>query len=76
MESEPYPSKVEETLFVDPINVMMVDVVEGLDTKVDEVSMLDYTEQMKVVYPKAEEEWINFLNSCKIKGSKVMLCPC
>lgn len=40
----------------------MVDIVEGLDTKVDEVNMLDFTEKMKVVYPKVEEELFDFLN--------------
>lgn len=40
-----------------------------------EVSLLDYTEQVKVVYPKAEEELIDFLNMCNFKDSKVILCP-
>lgn len=44
--------------------------------EVEEVSKVDYIEKMKVVYPKAEEELIDFLNRCKIKGSEVMLCPC
>lgn len=38
--------------------------------------MEDYVEKMKVVYPRAEEELIDFLNKCKIKCSNVMLCPC
>lgn len=37
--------------------------------------MVDYTEKIKVVCPKAEEELIDFLNRCKIIGSEVMLCP-
>ena len=34
-----------------------------------------YTEKMQVVYPKAEEELIDFLNRCKIVSSVVMSCP-
>lgn len=37
--------------------------------------MLDYTKQMNVAYPRAEEELIDFLNGCKLKDSKVLLCP-
>lgn len=29
---------------------------------------------MKVVFPKAEEELIDFQNKCKLKDSEVMLC--
>lgn len=31
--------------------------------------------KMKVAYPKAEEELINFLNRCKLNNSEVMLSP-
>jgi uncharacterized C2H2 Zn-finger protein len=30
---------------------------------------------MKVAYPKAEEDLIDFLNRCKISNTNVMLCP-
>lgn len=36
--------KTEETLFFKHMEVMMVDVTEGLDTKVDEVNMLNSIE--------------------------------
>ena len=31
---------------------------------------------MKVVFPKVEQELIDFLNRCKLKDSQVILCPC
>jgi hypothetical protein len=34
-----------------------------------------YEEKIQVVFPKAEEDLIDFLNRCKISGSPVMLCP-
>lgn len=67
--------KAEVALFVKHVEVMIVDVTEDLDTKVYEVNMLDYVEQMKVVYPRVEEQLIHFLNRCKIKDSEVMLFP-
>lgn len=38
--------------------------------------MIDYIEKIIMVYLKFEKELIKFLNRRKIKGSKVMLCPC
>lgn len=57
------------------MEVLLVDVTKGLNTKIDEVNMLKYNEQVKVVYPRYEEELIDFLNKCKLKYSEVMLCP-
>src|SRR3954470_21864602 len=37
--------------------------------------MLDYNKQVKVIYPKAEEELRDFLNRCKLKYYRVMLYP-
>jgi len=34
-----------------------------------------YEEKIQVVFPKAEEDLIHFLDRCKISGSPVMLCP-
>ncbi|KAI5412570.1 hypothetical protein KIW84_057292 [Lathyrus oleraceus] len=36
-----YNPKEKETLFVEPVEVLMADVIEGLDTKTDKVNMLD-----------------------------------
>lgn len=68
--------KVEEALFVEHVEMLMVNVTDSLNTKIDEVNMHNYNEQEVVVYPRAEEELIRFLKRCKIKDSKVMLCPC
>jgi len=34
-----------------------------------------YEEKIQVVFPKVEEDLIDFLNRYKISGSPVMLCP-
>lgn len=51
--------------------MLMVDISD--DTKESKPS---YKEKMKVVFSKAEEELIDFLNRCKLNDSKIMLCPC
>lgn len=66
---------MEEALFVEHVNMLMVDVTDSLNTKVDEVNMLNYNEQEVVVYIRAEEKLIGFLNRCKLKDSNVMLYP-
>lgn len=75
MEIDLDPLQFEETYFFELVEIMMVNTGEGLKTNVEEVSMLDYTEKMKVVYPKDKEKLIDFLNMCNIKGSEVMLWP-
>jgi uncharacterized protein with PIN domain len=35
----------------------------------------EYAEKIKVVYPQAEEELIDFLQRCKLNKTEVMLCP-
>lgn len=63
--------KVDEDLFVEHVDVLLVDITDGII----EVEPR-YKEQMKVVFPKAEEEFIDFLNLWNLKDSKVMLCLC
>lgn len=43
--------------------------------KVEEVSVMDYAEKIKVVYPKDEGKMVNFINYCMLKVSEVMLFP-
>lgn len=69
-EGEPDP-KVEEDLFVEPVGVFMVDIAKTI-----EAVEPDYHEKMNVFFPKSEEQLIDFLNWCKLKDSKVMLCLC
>lgn len=57
------------------LKVNMVEVTKDLDMEVEGKVGENSEEQMKVVYPKAEEELVDFLNLCKLKYSEVMLCP-
>ncbi|KAH1237870.1 hypothetical protein GmHk_08G022674 [Glycine max] len=68
-------SKAAETLYAEPQEIMMVETMEVSHVQVQDVSEEDYNEQMKVVYPQAEEELIDFLNRCKLENKIVMLCP-
>lgn len=53
---------------------MTIDIIDNNNTQVVEVSPLDYTKHVKMVYPKVEEELVDFLNRCKLKDSEVILC--
>ena len=44
------------------LKLSMVNIMDNNNTMVGEVSLLDYIEKVKVVYPKVEEELIDFLN--------------
>lgn len=61
-ESDP---KADEALFVEPLDLFMVDITKN--TKGVEPN---YEEQLKVVFPKADEELIHFLNRYKLKDSR------
>lgn len=67
--------KVEEALFVESVEILMVNVANVLNTKADDANVLDYNEKLKVVHSRAEEDFIDFLNKWKLKDSEVMLCP-
>lgn len=54
--------QVKEASFDKPVNVMMVEITEDSMSKTEEGNMLDYAEKVKVVYLKAEEELLDFLN--------------
>lgn len=49
------PLEVEEAYFINPVEIMMVETTEGLDTEVKKVTMLNYTEKMKVISPRDDE---------------------
>ncbi|KAH1247616.1 hypothetical protein GmHk_06G017478 [Glycine max] len=68
-------SKAVETLYAEPQEIMMVEAMELSQVQVQDISEEDYNEQMKVVYPQAEEDLIDFLNRCKLENKIVMLCP-
>ncbi|XP_050916563.1 uncharacterized protein LOC127131690 [Lathyrus oleraceus] len=74
-----FPSKTytfdEEAVFVEPIEIEMVKI-----TEYDEADMLEQTGEspdidIDEVYPRADEDLVDFLYRCKNKGSQVFLCP-
>lgn len=67
--------QVGEENFVEPDNVMMVEITKNPSSKVEDENMLDYIVKVKVVYLNAKEELIDLLNRCKRKRPEVMLCP-
>lgn len=58
------------------MEIIMVDVTDDLNTRIDEVNMLNYNEKVNMVYHRVEDELIDFFNRCKLKDIEVMLCPC
>jgi len=68
-------SKIDPIVAIDDPKVdvkMVTDDHKCVDTMIIEDQ---YEEKIQVVFPKAEENLIDFLNICKISGSPVMLCP-
>jgi hypothetical protein len=53
---------------------MMVEAMEVTDVQAEEIPKKEYFEKIKVVYPRAEEDLIDFLNRCKLENKGVMLC--
>ena len=70
-----------------PQEVMVVNIAEELEGNQGDKEKMDYetmnkelseetiAELMKVVFPKHEEELVDFLNRCKLGNSRSMLCP-
>ncbi|MCH79898.1 hypothetical protein A2U01_0000659 [Trifolium medium] len=67
------PLQVAETSYAEPFDCLMVEAMEV--TQIQAVPEKEYAEKIKVVYPRAEEELVDFLNSCKLNNTEVMLCP-
>jgi hypothetical protein len=67
------PLQVAETSFAEPYEFMMVEAMEV--TTLESIPEEEYIEKIKVVYPKAEEDLLDFLMKCKAKNHQVMLCP-
>ncbi|KAK2422316.1 hypothetical protein QL285_032860 [Trifolium repens] len=68
------PSQNADTLYAEPQAIMMVEAMEITEVQVEKIPEEEYFEKMKVVYPRAEEDLIDFLNRCKLKNKGVMLC--
>ncbi|WJX68286.1 hypothetical protein P8452_52673 [Trifolium repens] len=47
--------------------------MEIAEVQVEKIPEEEYFEKMKVVYPRAEEDLIDFLNRCKLENKGVML---
>jgi hypothetical protein len=75
MQVDADPLQVSKTLYAEQLACMMVEATEVTNVQVEEILKEEYAEKMKVVYPQAEEELIDFLNRCKLNNKEVMLCP-
>ncbi|XP_050895158.1 uncharacterized protein LOC127101751 [Lathyrus oleraceus] len=69
------PLHQEEALFVESVEFNMVEI-----TEYDEADILEQTGEspdidIAEVYPRADEDLVDFLYRCKNKGSQVCLCP-
>jgi hypothetical protein len=53
---------------------MMVEAMEIAEAQVEEIPEEEYFEKMRVVYPRAEEDLIDFQNRCKLENKRIMLC--
>ncbi|KAK2415615.1 hypothetical protein QL285_038080 [Trifolium repens] len=67
-------SQNADTFYAEPQAIMMVEAMEVSEVQVEKIPEEEYFEKMKVVYPRAEEDLIDFLNRCKLENKGVMLC--
>lgn len=70
---------IVENLYVeanaDVAKCQVVETIEGPKADNEVITESKFAEKMKVAYPMAEEELIDFLNHCRLKNYGVMLCP-
>ncbi|GAU44958.1 hypothetical protein TSUD_28930 [Trifolium subterraneum] len=67
------PLQIADTSFAEPFEFMMVEAMEV--TTLESIPEEEYIEKIKVVYPKVEEDLLDFLMRCKAKNHQIMLCP-
>jgi hypothetical protein len=68
--------QVSDASYVEPVDCKMVDVMDlSGGTQIVAVPEEEYVEKINVVYPRAEEELIDFLQRCKLNKTEVVLCP-
>ncbi|KAK2449663.1 hypothetical protein QL285_008835 [Trifolium repens] len=72
--ANPESSQNADTLYAEPQAIMMVEAMEVTEVQVEKIPEEEYFEKMKVVYPRAEEDLIDFLNRCKLENKGVMIC--
>lgn len=66
---------IVEANFIEHVEILMVESTDGLGIEVEQVGkkyVESMAKKMKVVFPKAEEALIDFLNKCKLGNSKNM----
>jgi len=59
----------------DVAECQMVDITKDAEYVEETTPEPQFDAKLKTAYHTAEEEFIDFLNRCKLKNSKVMLCP-
>ncbi|CAJ2646962.1 unnamed protein product [Trifolium pratense] len=70
------PLQISDASYVEPVECLMIDAMDlSGGAQLVSIPEEEYYEKMKVVYPGAEEELIDFLQRCKLNKSEVMLCP-
>ncbi|PNX59109.1 hypothetical protein L195_g051249, partial [Trifolium pratense] len=70
------PLQISDASYVEPVECLMIDAMDlSGGAQLVSIPENEYYEKMKVVYPGAEEELIDFLQRCKLNKSEVMLCP-
>ncbi|MCH81201.1 hypothetical protein A2U01_0001985 [Trifolium medium] len=72
VDTDPLP-KTADSNYVEILHCNMVDMVDPAPIK--SIPEPEYEKKIQEVYPKAEEELVDFLNRCKLNNSEVMLCP-
>lgn len=64
------PLQIKDANYVESVKCLMVEAIESFHM-IMEVYESEHAEKVQVIYPSVEEELLDFLNRCKLKGSKV-----
>jgi hypothetical protein len=76
MQVDEDPPQISDASYVEPVDCMMVDAMDiSGGAQIIAIPETEYAEKIKVVYPQAKEELIDFLQRCKLNKIEVMLCP-
>jgi hypothetical protein len=67
------PLDIAEASYVEPLEIRTIEAMDLSGTQ--SIPEDEYIEKIKVVYPRAEEDLIDFLSRCKINNHEVMMCP-
>lgn len=69
------PLQVGEARYVEPVEINMVKITEDFNMEAEKEVVESSENQMKYVYPRTEEDLVNFLRCFQAKESEVLLCP-